>query len=126
MPHLPSSTPAAADADPPTGGGNISIRPAIFLEYGLDGTSGDDAACEICERGMRFRSRWKFDLGTMLNIAFSFEEGTPRRVEAESIVIECAPDGEKRHLTTLAFLDPPRELRANLGKVSARLVSSPA
>jgi hypothetical protein len=106
---------------PPFDSADSLIRPSIFLDYGTDGASGEDAECEVCERGMRFKSQWQFDLGTVLSIAFAFEEGSPQRVEAEGIVIECTPGGERGHLTTLAFLDLPPTLRATLGKVSTRL-----
>jgi len=102
----------------------VSIRPSIFLEYGLDGTAGDDAACEVCERGMRFCARWQFEVGTLLNIAFTFEQPGEERVEAEGVVVECSPSGPRNYRTTLAFVDPPRGLRSQLGKVSARLVSA--
>lgn len=114
------STNAAADES------EITIRPSIYLDYGVDGASGEDAACEICERGMRFKSRWQFELEAILNVAFSFAEGSPRKVEAEGMVIDCSPSGEGEYLTTLAFLDPPPELGATLGEVSARLDSRPS
>ena len=103
----------------------VTVQPSIFLDYGADGVAGDDAACEICERGMRFRSRWQFAQGTALSIAFSFTDGAHCRVEAEGAVIECTSDGECRYLTTLVFLDIPQELREALGKVGSRLVARP-
>ncbi len=111
---------------PARAGGKTRIGPAIFLDYGTDGTAGDDAACEVCARGMRFRSRWQFDLGAVLNITFSFQDGATARFEAEGLVVECQPDGNgdggRLHRTTLAFVEVPHDLRAALGKVSARLV----
>ncbi len=98
-----------------------SISPSIFLEYGLDGASGEDASCEICERGMRFKSRWQFTLGTVMSIAFAYPGEGARRFEAEGIVIDCTPAGNQAHLTTFAFLDLPQELRQTLGKVARRL-----
>ena len=112
----------ADDASNSDGARHRLIRPAIFLDYGADSASGEDASCEVCSRGMRFRSRWKFELSAVLNIAFSFHEKTANRFEAEGIVIECCPEGEGLHRTTLAFVEVPKDLRAALGKVSARLV----
>ena len=112
----------ADDAPNFEGGRRRLVRPAIFLDYGADSVSGEDTSCEVCSRGMRFRSRWKFELSAVLNIAFSFHEETPTRFEAEGIVIECCPEGDGLHLTTLAFVEVPKDLRAALGKVSARLV----
>ena len=98
-----------------------SIRPTIFLDYGADAIDAADAACEICERGMRFSSQWQFTLDTVLHIAFAFDDGAPCRIEAEGLVIECIATGKREHQTTLAFVETPPELRAALGKVSARL-----
>ena len=102
-----------------------SIRPSIYLDYGADAIDGKDAACEICERGMRFKSQWQFAPGGMLHIAFAFEDGAPCRIEAEGLIIESAPTGEREYQTTLAFVEPPQELRESLGKVSARLAFCP-
>ena len=97
------------------------IQPSLFLDYGVDAVDGRDAACEICERGMRFKAQWQFAIGAVLHIAFAFEDGDPRRIEAEGLVIECTPGEDKGFQTTLAFLEMPQELRASLGKVSHRL-----
>ena len=94
-----------------------SLRPSIYLDYGADAINAADAACEICERGMRFSAQWHFEVGTVLHIAIAFEEGSPCRIEAESLVIECLPIGCCEYLITLAFVEPPPELRALLGKI---------
>ena len=97
------------------------LRPALFLDYGADAVDGETAACEICERGMRFRSPWQFELGAVLHIAFAFEDGSARRIEAEGLVVDCVKDEPGIYQTTLAFLETPRQLRDCLGKVSSRL-----
>ena len=109
---LPNAVPA---------GPSVTVRPSIFLDYGVDGAASEDAVCELCERGMRFRSRWQFESGKVLSVAFSFGEDAPRRVEAEGVVIECTQLGCRSYLTTLAFLEVPADLRATLGEVSLRL-----
>ena len=102
------------------------IRPCIYLDYGADAVNAADAACEICERGMRFCSPWQFTIGSLLHIAFAFEDGSPCRIEVEGCVVECCNTGGKEHLTTLAFVELPQELRAMLGKVSHRLSFRPS
>ena len=97
------------------------IRPALFLDYGIDAVDAEGAACEICERGMRFNSPWQFALGTFLHLAFAFEDGSSRRIEAEAYVVDCLAGEEREYQTTLAFVEPPEELRASLGKVATRL-----
>ena len=97
------------------------VRPALFLDYGADAVDAETAACEVCERGMRFRSQWRFEIGAVLRVAFAFEDGATQRIEAEGLVIECTADGCQIFQTTLAFLETPQELRASLGKVSTQL-----
>jgi|GEM_PF-2238158 len=103
---------------------HVSIQPAIYLEYGVDGVCGDDTGCEVCERGMRFYAPWRFEIGSLLRVAFAIEGSPVIRIETEGVVAECARQEQRRYLTTLAFIEAPRELRASLGKVSARLISS--
>ena len=101
------------------------IRPCIYLDYGADAIDPADAACELCERGMRFCSPWQFTVGSLLHICFAFEEEAPCRIEVEGCVVECLCTGDKEHLTTLAFVEMPGELRAMLGKVFPRLAFRP-
>ncbi|MCX6966192.1 MAG: hypothetical protein NTZ46_00150 [Verrucomicrobia bacterium] len=102
-----------------------TIRPSIFLDYGADAADATDTPCEICERGMRFSSQWQFHIGAVLHIAFAFEDGGPCRVEAEGLVIECLSCGSREYLTTLVFVEPPKDLRDRLGKISTRLAFRP-
>ena len=101
------------------------LRPCIYLDYGADAIDGADADCELCERGMRFCSPWQFTVGSLLHIAFALEEGAPRRIEVDGCVVECLATGGKAHLTTLAFVEMPGELREMLGKVAPRLAFRP-
>ena len=98
------------------------IRPSIFLDYGVD-AAADDTACEVCQRGMRFQSRWHFEPGTMLSVAFTFGQDPCRRMEVEGLVFECSRTAVNDYVTTLAFVEPPEELRAVLGEFSARMAS---
>ncbi|MEI8233580.1 MAG: hypothetical protein WCH57_02715 [Verrucomicrobiota bacterium] len=97
------------------------IRPALYLDYGVDAVDAEDAACEICERGMRFNSPWRFALGSVLRLAFAFEDGEARRIEAEAYVVDCQAGEGREYQTTLAFVEAPQELRDSLGKVATRL-----
>ena len=99
----------------------MDIRPAIFLDYGVDGASHEDTACEVCERGMRFRSRWCFEIGSMVKVAFAFDHSSLEKVEVEGAVIECHAAQEGGYQTTLLFLELPKGLRTSLTKVSSRL-----
>lgn len=96
----------------------LTIHPAVFLDYGVDGAESDGAVCEVCERGMRVQSRWRFDPGTVLSIAFRFGEDGCRRLAVEGMVIECMRLENRDSLTTLAFLEPPDDLRAALAEVN--------
>ena len=102
-----------------------AIRPCIYLDYGADAVDAADAACELCERGMRFCSPWQFTVGSLLHIAFAIEDCSPSRIEVEGCVVECLATGDRGHLTTLAFVEMPPELRDILGKVSPHLAFRP-
>lgn len=106
-------------------GRSIAIRPSIYLEYGLDGVSGDDTVCEVCARGMRFKSRWRFEPYTVLHIAFTFEDGGLRRIEVEAMVVESTAHPGGGHLILLSFIEAPQELHQNISKISAQLVFPP-
>jgi outer membrane receptor for Fe3+-dicitrate len=92
------------------------VAPSIYLDYGADEHNCEDQGFEICERGMRFSSRWQFALGTQLAVAFSFQDsdGTTQRVATEGIVVDCEKVACKCHLTTLLFLELPSLLRTAL------------
>lgn len=106
---------------PPSMSESQPIRPSLYLDYGADAVDAEDAACEICERGMRFNSPWRFALGSVVRIAIAFDDGEPHRIEADACVAECLAGEGKEYRTTLAFVEAPQELRASLGKVSTRL-----
>jgi len=96
----------------------LTVRPSVFLDYGVDGAMSDNAVCEVCERGMRVQSRWQFEPGTVLSIAFRFGEDGCRRLAAEGLVIECMRLKNRDCLTTVAFLEAPEELRTALAEVN--------
>jgi hypothetical protein len=76
---------------------------------------------------MRFRSRWRFEIGTQLSVALVCPH--PRlglsRVTAEGIVVWCEPCGHdgKAFESTLLFLELPDELKHSLRELSYRLES---
>jgi len=104
------------------------IAPSIYLDYGADEHDCSDQGFEICERGMRFSSRWQFSLGTQLAVAFSFQDddGKNWRVDTEGIVVDCERVACKCHLTTLLFLELPDQLRAALNGGDNRLTAKVA
>lgn len=104
-----------------------TVYPSIYLEYGIDGLSEDDTVCEICARGMRFKTRWRFELFSALKLTFVLGEIAPIRLEVEAMVVEIAPHPESGQLVLLAFIDPPEEFRQQIGKIAAQVTfSSPA
>jgi len=100
---------------------------SLYLDYGADAHNSADDPFEISERGMWFRSRWKFEIGTQLSVALICPH--PRlglsRVTAEGIVVWCEPsrDDDKAFECTLLFLDLPDELKQSLRELSCRLES---
>lgn len=98
---------------------------ALFLDYGADSQSCDDGL-ELSERGMKFHSRWHFDIGTQLAIACVQHHPRlgARRVTVEGIVVWCETvsiGGQKTFETTLLFLELPDELRQSLREFSFAL-----
>lgn len=104
----------------------MPLQPSIYLDYGADAVSGEDAACEICERGMRFCSQWRFEVGSVLQVGFAFDDTAQKPLEAEGLVVDCCRTGEREYLTTLAFVELSPALRASLGQVSKKLRFEPA
>jgi hypothetical protein len=98
----------------------VGLAPSFFLDYGVDAERGACGSVEISERGMRFICRWQFSIGTQLSIALHHMH--PRlglsRITVEGIVVWCEPTADKRHESTLLFLELPDELRPCLREFS--------
>ena len=89
------------------------ISTSIYLDYGADEHDCTDQGFEICERGMRFSSRWQFTIGTQLSVAFSCQDcrGESKRIATEGIIVDCEQVACKCYMTTLLFLELPEPLR---------------
>ena len=100
--------------------------PSLYLDYGADEQACDEAI-EVSERGMRFQSRWKFEIGTQMAIACVHEHPRlgPQRVTVEGIVVWCQPGGSDHcYETTLLFPELPDELRQSLREFSHELAAA--
>lgn len=102
------------------------ISTSIHLDYGADANECSNDGFEICERGMRFSSRWQFSLGTQLAIAFSYLDarGVAHRVTTEGIIVDCEKIACKCHMSTLLFLDLPEPLRVIIRSANPQLHAS--
>ncbi|HEY2342457.1 MAG TPA: hypothetical protein VGH90_05475, partial [Chthoniobacteraceae bacterium] len=88
---------------------------SLYLDYGVDSQLCEDRdAIEISDRGMRVRSRWRFDIGTELAVSFVSDHGGhgghgQSRFTAEGIVVWCeeCPGDSASYESTLLFLEPP-------------------
>lgn len=102
------------------------LSPSIYLDYGADGHSCSEDGFEICERGMRFSSRWQFSLGTQLSVAFSFQdsEGKIQRASTEGTIVDCEQIACKCYMTTLLFLELAEPLRGMLHEAAPSLIAS--
>lgn len=102
---------------------------SLTLDCGLDSQlCDDDEPVSICERGMRIRSRWNFDIGTRLLVSFvpESERRHAERLTAEGIVVwsePCRGDATAFE-STLLFLELPEKLKNALRDLSFRLASS--
>lgn len=92
------------------------MMPSIYLDYGVDEHDCAAHEFEICERGMRFTSRWQFLIGTQLSVSFSRRnpDGTMQRFTTEGIIVDCEPVTCRCHRTTLLFLELPEALRRDV------------
>ena len=100
--------------------------PALYLDYGADAQSCEAGGLEISERGMFFRSRWRFDIGTQLAVACvqQHPELGAQRVVVEGLVVWCetkTSGGFKTFETTLLFLELPDELKQGLKNFTCQL-----
>jgi PilZ domain len=101
------------------------FRPALYLDYGADAQFCGSGDLEISERGMRFQSRWHFDIGTQLAVALTHTHPRlgRRRVALEGIVVWCERHAGKGYESTLLFLELPDELRPSLREFSHTLTT---
>ena len=98
---------------------------ALYLDYGADSQSCGRNDVEISERGMRFESRWHFDIGNEISVVLTHMD--PRlglsRMVVEGIVVWCEPRAGKGYESTLLFLELPDELRPSLREFSHTLAA---
>ena len=99
--------------------------PALYLDYGADSQSCGSDDLEISERGMRFHSRWHFDIGTQISVLLTHMD--PRlglsRMTLDGIVVWCEPLVGKSYESTLLFLELPDALKPSLREFSQTLAA---
>jgi hypothetical protein len=101
----------------------MKLSPSIYLEYGADEAACEGQEFEICEHGMRFKSRWQFEVNTEFRVAFTYcdELGKTHRISTVGIIVDCEPLCSQCYRISLLFLSPTAELRAVITDVSGRL-----
>ena len=97
--------------------------PLLYLDYGADAQRCEFGDIDVSERGMRFTSRWQFSIGTQLSVLLTHMDPRQgfRRMTIEGIVVWCEPTADKRHESTLLFLELPDELKPSLREFSHQL-----
>lgn len=102
---------------------SASPAPSIFLDYGADGERCNDKEMRLCERGMCFKSRWQFELGTELAIALTCHDQSMklRRVDVQGVIAECKKICAYCHQITLLFIDLPDDAKPVLAEIAHRL-----
>ncbi len=99
---------------------------SLYLDYGVDAQDCDGHdPVEISERGMRIRSRWRFEIGTQLSVSFVSEHLRlgKKRLTAEGTVVWCEPCARGTFESTLLFLELPDELKQSLRELSFLLTA---
>ena len=104
------------------------MSPSIYLDYGADEHDCTNEGFEICERGMRFNTRWQFSLGAQLAVSFAYQDcrGDTHRITTEGIIVDCEQVACKCYTTTLLFLELPDSLREVVRSTSPKLEASVA
>jgi len=100
-------------------------RPALYLDYGADSQSCGSGDVEVSERGMRFQSRWHFEIGTQLSVGLTHRHPRLglRRVALEGIVVWCERRAGKGYESTLLFHELPDQLRPGIREFSHTLAA---
>jgi hypothetical protein len=100
---------------------------AVYLDYGIDCFFGKHADLRITERGIIFRSRWRFPLGTQLALRICARPMGPEDCaicqDLTGIVVSCerVSGHQSRFEATILLLDVTRPVQQELGRVANRL-----
>ena len=99
---------------------------AVYLDYGADSFFGYFGQLALSERGIRFKSRWQFGLGTQLALRLCVDGRSadePRMCEdVTGLVVSCEPllDDPTWYEMVVLFLDLPQTIRRKLGRLATR------
>ena len=104
------------------------VLTSIYLDYGADAKKCDISELNISERGMVFKSRWQFSMGTQLAMVFSFQDmfGRAIKAETEGIVVDCEEVEGDGFLHLLIFPEITPELKAAIRDIQQARLSSRA
>ena len=99
---------------------------AIYLDCGIDCSLGYYGDLVINERGMIFRSRWRFRLGTQLAVRLCARgqhvKDYPICEEVTGFVVSCEPYYGRSRLfeVTVLFLEVPEPVRLSIERLATR------
>jgi hypothetical protein len=98
----------------------------VYLDYGADSFFGHFGQLSLTETGIRFKSRWRFSLGTQLAVRLCIESraaSEPRVCEeVTGFVVSCDPclDDPTWYEMVVLFLDLPTTVRQEFGRLAVR------
>ncbi len=96
---------------------------SIHLDYGVDSAAFDFDDLFICQRGLRIRTRWSFDLDTELSVNFQVADagvpGGTRLFKTQGIVADCHRDDASSYVVTVVFLEVTDDIRAAVADLAA-------
>jgi hypothetical protein len=98
----------------------------VYLDYGADSFLGYFGQLTLSQTGLRFRSRWRFNLGTQLAVRLCIESrgaNEPRVCEeVTGVVVSCDPllDEPTWYEMVVLFLDLPLAIRREFGRLAVR------
>jgi hypothetical protein len=92
------------------------VLTSIYLDYGADSQQCQLSDLKISERGMEFKARWQFQVGTQLEITFAYHDLFGRLVKTpvEGIVVDCEEIEGAGFAHLLIFPEISPEVRASL------------
>ena len=97
---------------------------SLSLDYGVDDQECAEDAVEFTESAMHMRTRWCFELGTLIAVSFVCHDPAhqKRRLTIDGMVVGCEPHGDspKTYQSTLLFLDLPDDLKESLRELSRK------
>lgn len=97
------------------------VLTSIYLDYGTDSKECLLSELNLSERGMEFKARWQFAVGTQLEIVFSYHDRLGRLIKTpvEGIVVDCEPIPGEGFAHLLIFPESSPAIKASIRELQS-------